>query len=247
MSEFNFPFIRRATLFEQVSDEVTRKISDGEWKVGEMLPNENELAQLFQVSPGTIRRALKLLTDKGVLIRRQGRGTFVPRYEDNNHIILERYVRLFPDNDGSLIPIRAEQATFEEIVPPFVIAKALRLPAGEPVIHVLSFHFMETGPVTIDEFFLRKDVFERLTAKNMHCHKEKLLYAFYQNVCGVTIARCEETAKAELLDPELCRRLNLPSPLPVIETRRISYTCDDLPVEYRIQRCITKHYHFKLA
>lgn len=72
-----------------------------------------------------------------------------------------------------------------------------------------------------------------------------MLYAFYQHTCGVTITHCEETAKAELLDPILCKTYNLPDPLPVIESRRIAFTYKDQPVEYRIQRSITLHYHYR--
>ena len=79
-------FPNRLTLFEQVSQSLSRLISEKKWRPGEMLPNETELAQMFNVSPGTMRRALKLLVDKGVLIRHQGKGPFVAEFSNNLYI-----------------------------------------------------------------------------------------------------------------------------------------------------------------
>lgn len=244
---FKSPVFRRNMLFEQVGEEVTRRIRDGLWKVGDMLPSDAELAADFQVSQGTVRRALKELTDKGILVRLQGRGTFVASYKDRAGDVQNRYVRLVPDAGESSLPTKTEQPVFEETVPSYEIAQILNLPLGEPVIHILRFHYAETGPVSVDEFYLRRDVFTRLTAQNMLHHDEPLLYAFFQNVCGVTIVRCEETAKAAMLAPAFCEKFGMSQSIPIIEGRRISYTYDDVPVEYRIQRSITEHYHLKLS
>ena len=91
-------FPNRLTLFEQVSQSLSRLISEKKWRPGEMLPNETELAQMFNVSPGTMRRALKLLVDKGVLIRHQGKGTFVAEFSNNQQLVYKRYIKLQPDN-----------------------------------------------------------------------------------------------------------------------------------------------------
>lgn len=63
----SFRFPQRRTLFEEVSERVGGLISKGRWHPGEMLPNEVELAGMFGVSQGTMRRALKMLVDTGVL------------------------------------------------------------------------------------------------------------------------------------------------------------------------------------
>ena len=71
-------------LYLQARDAVAKRIAAGEWKPGAVLPNEADLAQEFSVSPGTMRKALDLLKSERLLIRRQGRGTFVndPASED---------------------------------------------------------------------------------------------------------------------------------------------------------------------
>ena len=66
----------RDPLYVYLAKRLEELIESGHWKKGEMLPSEIKLAELFKVSPGTARSALKILTEKGVLLRRQGKGTF---------------------------------------------------------------------------------------------------------------------------------------------------------------------------
>lgn len=71
----NNPFARpRQTLTDKVGKEILNRITSGKWPAGFTLPSEIELAALFDVSQGTVRRALKDLVDCGLLIRQQGKG-----------------------------------------------------------------------------------------------------------------------------------------------------------------------------
>ncbi len=240
--------LRRETLFEQVSRKVADCIRQGRWKPGEMLPNEVELAAAFSVSQGTMRRALRMLTESGVLIRQQGRGTFVAEFAHNEDRVYRRYISLEPDDatKAEASPTEAELVTFEKVAATPRVAKALATADGVTVIHAVRLLKTSAGLVTYDELWCRLDDFEKLTAENLAHHEEKMLYAFYQRACGVTIVRSEEYAKAVLMPEDLCRRYALASPLPVIEVQRISFTYGDRPVEYRRQLSITEHYHYKL-
>lgn len=235
---------RRETLFEQVSRMVAECIRQG----GEMLPNEVELAAAFSVSQGTMRRALRILTDNGVLIRQQGRGTFVAEFSHNEDKVYHRYISLEPDDETQTeaSPTSAELVTFEKVPAPLPVMRALKLETASDVIHAVRLLKASSGLVTYDELWCRADDFRALTAENLAHHEEKMLYAFYQRACGVTILRSEDYAKAVLMPEDLCRRYGLKSPLPVIEVQRISFTYNDRPVEYRRQLSITEHYHFKL-
>lgn len=237
---------RRETLFEQLSRKIARMIESGVWKTGDMLPNEADLAHRFQVSQGTVRRALKILTDQGILIRHQGRGTFVARFDADPSGVLSRYVRLRPDANAPKLPIRTVERLFEIEEPTDEIAGLLKLLPGEKVIHVRRVHYTERGPVSFDEHFLNTAVFEKLTRESMFHHEEQLLYAFYQNVCGVTIQRCESTAKAEVLSEARCRQYGFEWPTAVLAERRVSYALGDRPVEYRIQEYVTREYHLTI-
>ena len=239
---------RRETLFEQVSRMISECVRQGKWKPGEMLPNEVELAAAFCVSQGTMRRALKMLVDNGFLIRQQGRGTFVAEFSHNEDKVYHRYISLEPDDETQTeaSPTSAELVTFEKVPAPLSVRRALKLETASDVIHAVRLLKASIGLVTYDELWCRAEDFKALTAENLAHHEEKMLYAFYQRACGVTILRSEDYAKAVLMPDDLCRRYHLTSPLPVIEVQRISFTYNDRPVEYRRQLSITEHYHFKL-
>lgn len=241
----------RDPLFIQVAREIEQLIRRGAWKAGDMLPNENELSQKFRVSPGTIRRALCGLTEKGIVVRQQGKGTFVADYKANARSVVERYVMLQPDGNTHPSPEDSELLCFEEKPAMPDAAERLGVEAGTPLIHIVRVHYIcpRSGrePVSLDENFLRKDYFGALTRENLMHHEERLLYAFYQRQCGVTITRCVDEVKAGLLLEQECQRFNLPSPQPVVVVRRVAYTLGDVPVEYRIQRCITRKYHLVAA
>jgi GntR family transcriptional regulator len=64
-------------LYLQLRDALAARMVRGEWKVGTAIPSEDDLAREFGVSKGTMRKALDLLEGESLLIRRQGRGTFV--------------------------------------------------------------------------------------------------------------------------------------------------------------------------
>ncbi len=71
------PKLRTVPLYRQASEWILQRLQANEWREGEALPNEFVLADQYQVSQGTMRRALDLLVEEGILFRRQGAGTFV--------------------------------------------------------------------------------------------------------------------------------------------------------------------------
>ncbi len=239
---------KQKTLFEQVSHAIGQLICDGRWRPGELLPNEIELAAEFGVSQGTMRRALKMLVDMGVLTRHQGRGTFVADFSGNEQKVYERYIRLLPDTpEEESGPSSTVLVTFEHIGADSLIAKKLSVAPQTPVIHAVRLLNTRRGTVTYDELWALESVFTRVTAENLLKHKERMLYAFYQKQCGVTITRCEEDLKAVLVSDEVCARCQFTPPMPAIEISRLSYTYDDRPVEYHRQYAITTHHHYHIG
>ena len=76
----------REPLHQQVHDQIVRGLADGEWKPGEVLPNEARLADRFRVSVSTIRAAIGHLVAAKVLARKQGKGTFVSLHGERRSI-----------------------------------------------------------------------------------------------------------------------------------------------------------------
>src|SRR5712675_2443257 len=102
-------------LYRQVKELLMKRLGDGSWSPGQLLPSEPEIAAGLGVSPGTVRKALDEMSAESLVIRRQGRGTFVARHDEER--ILFQFFRLIPDSgerrfpEGRTISVAVAKAT----------------------------------------------------------------------------------------------------------------------------------------
>src|SRR5258708_20422344 len=89
-------------LYEQIKILLTQSLVAGEWKPGEAIPSEIELAARFRVSQGTVRKAIDELASENILLRRQGKGTFVASHNEPSYHY--RFLRVTPDSAEKLYP-----------------------------------------------------------------------------------------------------------------------------------------------
>src|SRR5512141_1032617 len=101
-------------LYQQIKALITQSLQSGEWKPGELIPSEVELATRFKVSQGTVRKAIDELSAENLVMRRQGKGTFVStHHEERAHF---RFLKLMPDAgvphhpDSTIIDVRRLRA-----------------------------------------------------------------------------------------------------------------------------------------
>ncbi len=82
-------------LYQQIKALITQRLQAGEWKAGETIPSEMELAARYGVSQGTVRKAIDELAAENLVVRRQGKGTFVATHAEQK--VQFRFLRLMPD------------------------------------------------------------------------------------------------------------------------------------------------------
>src|SRR5258705_13819497 len=85
-------------LYQQIKALITRSLQAGEWRPGEAIPSEMDLAARFKVSQGTVRKAIDELATDNLLVRRQGKGTFVATHAEEK--VQFRFLRLTPDDSS---------------------------------------------------------------------------------------------------------------------------------------------------
>src|SRR5213080_4406395 len=83
-------------LYQQIKTLITRSLEAGEWRPGEAIPSEMELAARFKVSQGTVRKAIDELASEHILMRRQGKGTYVASHNEPSYQY--RFLRVTPDS-----------------------------------------------------------------------------------------------------------------------------------------------------
>src|SRR3954462_1053408 len=102
-------------LYQQIKGLILQSFEAGEWKPGEAIPSEMELAARFRVSQGTVRKAIDELAAENLVVRRQGKGTFVATHAEQH--VRYRFLKLVPDagDDGpaqrSILECRRQRAS----------------------------------------------------------------------------------------------------------------------------------------
>jgi GntR family transcriptional regulator len=219
-------------LYQQVRERLTRRIGDGRWKAGEMVPSEMQIAAELGVSQGTVRKALDDMTAAKLLVRRQGRGTFVARHDEAR--ILFQFFKLQPDAGERAFPESEVLSCLPADADADEAAK-LGLFAGEPVIRIRRVRSLQGKPCIVETITLPVALFdgiERGTVPNN-------LYDVYARTYGVTVAGGSERIKAVAADAGTARLLGLETGAPLLQIDRVATALDGRPVERRLSLCAT--------
>lgn len=138
-----------APFYAKVKQAISKKISAGEWRPHDRIPSEAELVAQFGFSRMTINRALRELTDEGLLVRLQGVGTFVAEPKGQSALF---EIRSIADEIAARHhQHRCQVLKLESIRADFTLAAALGVEEGTPVFHSVMVHFENEVPVQIED------------------------------------------------------------------------------------------------
>ena len=149
-------------LYVQLEEIFTGRIEAGEWQVGQIIPNELQLCQEFEVSRGPVRQSLDQLVRNGMLHRKQGRGTVVlPAKAENRPGDFFSFTTLIERNQQRpgmrLLTI--------ELAPAGVTAgRHLDLKPEEKVFKILRLRLADDEPLILETVYVPEDVCPTLTA-----------------------------------------------------------------------------------
>jgi GntR family transcriptional regulator len=213
--------------YQQLYDHLHKRIVEGRWRPGDMLPSETELIEQYQVSRVTVRQALALLVKDGLIYRRRGLGTFVsvPKIEQglNRIISFSEDMRRRGFQAGTtvlssgLLPAPQEIAERLEMVPGDEIAylERLRLADGEPLSIEISHLVHELCPGILQQDFARAPLREALA------RDYKLL-----------LKHARQQIRAIAAPQDVADKLSIRTGDPLFYIERISYSQSKYPVEY---------------
>jgi len=228
-------------LYQQIKTLLMSGLQRGEWSPGEAIPSEIELAARFKVSQGTVRKAIDELAAENLLVRRQGRGTFVATHAEER--VQFRFLRLMPD-DGQLTPMARRLIDCQRQRAPAAIARALQLRASEPVIRVRRVLSSKGAPVVLDDIWLPAHLFKGLTAQRLAEHRGPM-YSMFEAEFGVRMIRAEEKIRAVAADAASAALLSVLAGAPLLSVERLSLTYGDKPVELRRGLYTTASHYYR--
>ncbi len=236
-------------LYQQIKSLLVQGLQAGEWLPGQAIPSEMDLAARFKVSQGTVRKAIDEMAAENVLVRRQGKGTFVATHAEQS--TQYRFLRLQPD-DGRAAPLSRRLLECKRMRAPAEVARLLQLKAGDTAIQVRRLLLAADGPgqrpVVLDDLWLPGTLFKGLTAERLEGWRGPM-YRLFEAEFAVHMVRAEEKIRAVAAPAEEAGLLALPVGTPLLSVERLSFTYGDRPVELRrgLYHTVEHHYRNELS
>lgn len=228
-------------LYRQIKALITQALVAGEWRPGEAIPSESDLAARFGVSQGTVRKAVGELAAENLLTRLQGKGTFVASHAQEGSQL--PFLRVTPD-EGPLEEVSATLVGFRRGRAEAAVARALGLSGGAGVFRVDRVLRLAGRPVALDEVWLPAVRFRGLGADVIEQH-ECMLYSLYESVFRLRVLSADERLKAVAATPQQAHWLGLQAGDPCLRVERIAYTYGREPAELRRSYVDTRTHHYR--
>ncbi len=228
-------------LYLQIRDLLVQSLDAGEWPPGAPIPNELELAARFRVAHGTVRKALAALAADNLVVRRQGKGTFVATHTEVQASRF-RFLRLRRDDGADeypgsrLLDVRRGKAGTDA-------ARSLDLKLGDTVLVLRRVLEYGGAPVVLDDITLPAALFRGLTKARYDAYRGSM-YGFFETQFGVRMLKARERLKAIAADPASASVLGVAPGTPLLAVERITCTYGERPVELRRGWCTTRHHHY---
>jgi len=228
-------------LYLQIKRLIMQSLESAEWRPGEAIPSEIELAARYKVSQGTVRKAIDELAAEKHLLRRQGKGTFVATHDEARAQF--RFLRLMPDEGeqewpvSRLLDCKRARASAE-------IARLLELRAGDGVVLIRRVLSFADEPTVFEQIFLPGALFRNLSAAIFNEYKGSM-YKLFETEFGTRMIRAEEKIRAVAADATAAELLRVAADAPLLCVERVAFSYGEKPVEFRRGYYRTDKYYYR--
>ena len=224
-------------MYRQVKEALVARIADGRWAPGAMVPSEGQVALDLGVSQGTVRKAMDEMTAESLLIRRQGRGTFVAMLDDAR--ILFQFFRIASDDGVRVFPDSRVLGVVRARDPE--AAKRLGVRAGSEVVGIERVRYLGDVACIHERIALPASLFDGIERR---ASLPNNLYALFASDYGVTVAGARERIKAAAAGPRQSELLGAAPGEPLISVDRVATDLEGATVEWRRSWCRTVGHHY---
>ncbi|HAT1572035.1 TPA: GntR family transcriptional regulator [Kluyvera cryocrescens] len=225
-------------VYQNVINLLKNRLNSAIYNIGDLLPSEKELAELYDVSRNTLRKALKTLEEEGMIERRHGSGTYLRNKHFQASVThLDSFTEI-AKNEGKtptsqILKFELQTASDE-------IANSLRVTLGEPVYYAKRLRLIDNIAMQVEETWLSASRFPDLTI----AHMKKSKFSYIENECGVKIMGCYESIQPILPSPEVAKLLHISALDPIIRMQTQAVDEQSTPIDYSI--LYTNMYEFQV-
>jgi len=235
--------MNKLPLYKEVKNSIVQSLIDGEWGPGELMPSEPRLAQRYSVGINTIRAAVGELVAANILLRHQGKGTFVSQHASSQGIY--RFFSIVRSDGQRDLPVR-QFVSLRAGTADHKTAELLQLPRtrnGSKICKLTILFKLGGKAVGFTRVTLPCSLFRGLSERGFEDGSVSL-YALYQANYAVSVIRITEMLGAVRADATTAKALGLRAGEPVLEVSRTAYTFNDRPVELRRMYVDTRNYRY---
>lgn len=227
-------------LYEQIKHALLAALAQGEWKQGDAIPPEKILAERFGVSIGTLRKAIDELAAENILVRHQGRGTYVAVHTRNPHFF--KFFRIVRQDGKKAYPT-TQLMRFRRLRATATMRDKLGLASGAHVFEFNNVLSLNGDVVMVDEICLPEALFPGMTEQQLR-DRPSTLYSLYQDAFGVNVIGTDERLRTGLAGPAHAQWLGVREGEPLLQIRRVAYSYHGMPVEWRVSHVNTEAYEY---
>ncbi|WP_428929148.1 GntR family transcriptional regulator [Marinibacterium sp. SX1] len=228
----------RLPAYARLRDTLSGRIARGEWTPDQPIPSEARLAGEFDVSVGTVRKAVDGLVGEGLLERRQGSGTYVRAPSFNATLF-----RFFPmrESDGS--PLSIPQSRMLDRTLTRATGEAAQALGEIEVIKITRLRSLSDQPVLFEEIYISRDRFDGFQDLPESAFGP-LLYPLYFERFGLLVKRATDEVSFGRASDAVAGQLQVPQGDPLAIIRRTAFDIEDRPVEWRIASGSAKGFRY---
>jgi GntR family transcriptional regulator len=215
-------------LYHQIQHLLRHRIHSGLYPPGTQIPSEHELSRELAVSRVTLREALRELVREHLLVKVQGKGTFVAS-NPPKRLARVRYTGFLEELQERVRKLRVVDVDVAQTPATAELKSTLQLDAATAEVTVIRrLRLIDDEPFSYTLNYLPTEIAARIRVKDLYSLP---LLKILQEDLKIPIVRAHETIEAAPADPDTARRLRIPALYPVLHMTRVMYTTGDRPFE----------------
>lgn len=219
--------ISAVPLYVQIAESLMSRIQSGELSPGDRLPPERALSEMLGVNRLTLRRALRVLAGEGLLLRRQGKGTYIARPKIERHA--GRLVSFTRGMQRRGYTPGAKIVSFTRTAADASLSEELQLPISAPVYLIHRLRTLNREPVLLERYTIPAGPFPDLQRFDL---ESRSLYEVFEQEYGIAVRRARQSLEPVSATEYEARLLEVDPGAPLMLERRVSFDDKGNPVEH---------------
>lgn len=205
-------------LYQSIAEKLRLRLHSSEFPIGGPLPAEKILAREFGVARMTLRKAIDVLVEEGLVIRRHGSGTYVAHKEVHHESAnLMGLVEVLREQGKA---VSSNVLVFKVMPAPPAIASQLRIQINDRIYFSRRVRYVDGKPLMLEDSYMPARLFHNLSL----AHLEGSKFDYIEKECGITISGNYESLSPVLADRQLAQSLNVPEQTPLLRITSLSYS-----------------------